>query len=170
MWLTLILIFCAQIVYVTMLTLRWILLIRGARYVAAGISVIETLIYVYTLGVVVTQLDNSWNVVVYALGFAAGSLVGTWLEGKIAYGLSTIQVIVDEGSPLADKLREHGFAVTTWSAKGRDAERAVLMVFLPRRLRGHLLRLIDAIEPQAVILDIEPRAVKRGFFVRRVQL
>lgn len=168
MWVALILIFAAQILYVTMLTLRWILLLKGARWVAAGLSFFEMLVYVYTLGAVVTQLDNVWNVLVFALGFAAGSLVGSWLEEKIAYGMSTVQVITDAGSPLASRLRAHGFAVTTWAAQGRDGDRTVLVVFLRRKLFGHLVKLVEEIEPDAVILDIEPRAIRRGFIARRV--
>ncbi|HEY8449998.1 MAG TPA: DUF5698 domain-containing protein [Bacillota bacterium] len=168
MWLPLLLIFTAQIAYVTMVTVRWILLLKGGRYIAAGLSFFEILLYVYTLSVVVTRLNNFWSIVVYALGYAVGSLVGTWIEGKIAYGTATIQVITPAGSCLPERLRQHGFAVTTWGARGRDAERLVALVFVRRRLRPRLLQLIDEIEPNAVVLDIEPRSIRRGFLARRV--
>ena len=168
MWLTLLLIFVAQITYVTMVTVRWILLFKGARYIAAAVSFFEMLVYVTTLGFVVTRLTDPWSVLVYALGYAAGTLVGTWIEAKIAYGICTLQAIVPAGSPLAERLRAHGFAVTTWSAQGRDAERCVLLIFMRRRLRARALELIDEIEPSAVVLDLEPRSIRRGFLVRRV--
>ena len=168
MWQTLALIFLAQVLYVTMVTVRWMILIRGYRYVAAALSFFEILIYVYTLGIVVTQLNDASKVLVYALGFAAGALIGSWLEQWLAMGMATVQVITPRDSALAAVLREHGFGVTTWDARGRDAERAVMLISLRRRRLRELLQLVDEVEPTAVVLDLEPRSVRRGFLARRV--
>jgi|SRR5690606_4877331 len=168
MWGVLLLIFCAQVLYVTMNTLRWMILIRGFRYASAGLSVVELVVYVYTLGLVVQNLDDPVKVIVYALGYAAGSLAGSWLEGRLALGMATVQVITERTSDLAAQLREHGFGVTTWDARGRDADRTVMLVNARRRRLRELLRRIDELEPNAVVLDIEPRSVRRGFMSRRL--
>lgn len=168
MWTTLLLIFCAQVLYVTMNTLRWMILMRGFRHAAAGLSIFELVVYVYTLGLVVQNLDDPLKVVVYALGYAAGSLTGSWLEGRLALGMATVQVITERTSDLAGQLRDHGFGVTTWDARGRDAERTVMLVNARRRRLRELIRLIDELEPDAVVLDFEPRSIRRGFMARRL--
>ncbi|HEX6989498.1 MAG TPA: DUF5698 domain-containing protein, partial [Bacillota bacterium] len=155
MWLSLLLIYCAQIVYVSMSTVRFLILMRGFRYAAAGLSVFEIALYVYTLGTVVKELDNPYNIIVYALGFATGSLTGSWIEAKLALGMATVQVITRRTSTLAHRLREAGFGVTTWDARGRDAERTVMLVNARRRRLRELVRLIDELEPDAMVLDIE---------------
>ncbi|HEX6987896.1 MAG TPA: DUF2179 domain-containing protein, partial [Bacillota bacterium] len=58
--------------------------------------------------------------------------------------------------------------VTTWDARGRDAERTVMLVNARRRRLRELVRLIDELEPDAMVLDIEPRSIRRGFMARRI--
>ena len=49
LWRDVVVIFFAQVVYVTVMTVRWILLLKGNRYPAAVISIFEVIVYVYTL-------------------------------------------------------------------------------------------------------------------------
>lgn len=168
MSLILLFIFAAQVVYVTLVTMRWIILIKGGRYLASALSVVEVVIWVYTLGLVVTRLSDYRAIAAYALGYATGCVVGSWLESKLAFGTATVQVISSQGAELASTLRQQGFGVTTWQARGRDAARTILLIYLRRRLLGRLLRLIDELEPGAVVLDLEPRSIRRGFLARRL--
>ncbi|REJ38121.1 MAG: hypothetical protein DIU84_01630 [Bacillota bacterium] len=167
-WTTLLVIFGAQVVYVSLNTLRWMILMRGFRQAAAGLSVFEIIVWVYALGLVVQNLDDPVKILVYALGYAAGSLTGSWIEGRLALGMATVQVITHRGSDLAARLREYSFGVTTWDARGRDAERTVMLVMARRRRLRELIRLIDELEPEAVVLDLEPRSIRRGFMARRL--
>src|SRR5690606_23153126 len=91
-------IFVAQVIYVSTLTVRWIILLRGSRWLAAAISVGEVMIYVYALGLVVTNLDQPIKLVVYAVGYATGSLLGTFIEERLAFGHVVLQVITPSGS------------------------------------------------------------------------
>src|SRR5690625_7192562 len=50
LWWDVLIIFSAQVVYVSMMTVRWILLLKGHRYPAAAISIIEVILWVYALG------------------------------------------------------------------------------------------------------------------------
>lgn len=153
-------IFAAQIVYVSLVTVRWIILVRGARYLASAMSFVEILVYAYTLSLVVSKLDEPVRLVVYAAGYAVGCLVGSFLEQRIAYGMAAVQVIVPSHSRLQDALRDAGFPVTEWSGQGRDAERQLYLLILKRRQLGCLNALIDRFEPSAVVLEIEPRSLR----------
>lgn len=161
-------IFALQVVYVSIMTLRWIILLKGQRYLAASISVLEISIYVYALSLVITQLGNPLRVLTYAVGYAAGSLVGSWLEERLAFGYLTVQIITESPRQLPKALREAGFGVTAWKASGRDGEREVLMVVARRRWERRLYEIIDRVAPQSFVLSMEPRAFRGGFLTRRL--
>jgi uncharacterized protein YebE (UPF0316 family) len=156
-------IFFAQIVYVSLVTVRWIILVRGARYLASAMSFFEILIYAYTLTLVVGNLSDPRRLVVYAAGYAVGCLVGSWVEGKLAYGTAAVQCILPHESELASRLRESGFAGTEWAGSGRDSGRRLLLVVLKRRQMHRLVSLIDTFEPTAVMMELEPRSLKGAY-------
>lgn len=162
-------IFFAQVVYVSMTTVRWIILVKGGRNLAALISFFELMVYVYALGLVVTQLSNPWKVVVYALGYAVGSLVGSRLEEKLAIGYSLFQVISTKLGELGPKLRENGLGVTIWRGEGRQGEREVLFVVSRRKLGTKVTALIEQIDPGAFIVRLEPNWYKGGFLQKYIR-
>lgn len=170
MWADIFIIFFAQVVYVTMMTMRLIFLLRGNRYPAALISVFEVMLWVYALGLVVSQLDDFTRLLFYALGFATGQLVGSKLEELLAMGYTTVQVVVQAPSELPRVFRDAGFGVTTWQGTGRDGEREVLLVVARRRRANELFRLIEQHEPNAFALLMEPRSFKGGFLTRRMPI
>lgn len=161
-------VFSAQVVYVSTMTLRLMLLMRGQRYQAAAISIAEIVIWVYALSLVMQHLTNPVRLLAYALGYAAGIVVGSWLEDRLAFGYVTVQVITGTGEQLSRVLRERGFGVTSWPARGRDGERHVLTVVARRRWGKHLYHIIDSVDPQAFVLTLEPRAFRGGFLTRHL--
>lgn len=168
LWGDVFVIFGAQVVYVTIMTVRWILLLKGHRYPAAGLSVFEVMLWVYALGMVVSQLGDFPRLLAYAFGFATGQLVGSKLEELLAVGHTTVQVVARSPTELPDALRRAGFGVTTWPGSGRDGDRVVIYVVLQRRRTGELFRLIEEHEPGAFALLMEPRSFRGGFLTRRM--
>lgn len=156
----LLIIFFAQIVYVSLVTVRWIILVKGARLTASAMSFVEILIYAYTLTLVVGSLSDPRRLVVYAAGYAVGCLVGTWLEGLLAYGTAAVQCILPPQSSLPFHLRQMGFLGTEWVGSGRDSERTILLVVVKRRQLHKLWSLVEAHEPKAVMLELEPRSLR----------
>ena len=91
-WLMVLAIFIINVCYVTFLTMRTILTLKGYRYVAAVVSFMEVLVYVVGLGLVMSSLDQIQNIFAYALGFSVGIIVGMKIEEKLALGLSLIHI------------------------------------------------------------------------------
>lgn len=85
-----------NIVYVSFFTIRMILTLKGQRYLAAGISTIEILVYVTGLSLVLDNLDQIQNVIAYALGYGLGVIVGMKIEEKLALGYIMVNVITKE--------------------------------------------------------------------------
>lgn len=161
----LLLIFVLQALYVTVTTVRWIIMVRGGRYLAAGISFFELMLYVVALGMVVTQLHNPARVVVYATGYAVGSLAGSWVEEWLAIGYTVLHIITKKPSDLPQKLREAGLGVTVWPAEGREGERLVLMAVARRRWAPQVTRMVAAMDDHAFIVAMEPKAFRGGFLL-----
>ena len=83
----LLIIFTINIVYVTFFTVRMILTLKGYRYFAATVSMVEVVIYVVGLGLVLDNLDEIQNLVAYAIGYGCGVIIGTKIEEKMALGI-----------------------------------------------------------------------------------
>ena len=84
------LIFLLRIVDVSMATVRLIFAVRGRRGLAAVIGFFEILVWIFAVGQALQHLDSVLHLLGYAAGFATGSYVGVWLEGRLALGLSVL--------------------------------------------------------------------------------
>ena len=62
-WLMILIIFSINVVYVAFLTIRMILTLKGYRYSAAMVSMVETVIYIVGLGLVLDNLDQIQNLI-----------------------------------------------------------------------------------------------------------
>lgn len=167
---SLLLIFVAQAVFVAMTTVRWILIIRGRRWLAASISLFEMSLQALVLSLVVTQLrENPLKVVAYATGYATGSLVGMKVEETLAIGYSVFQIVTRTASGLAEQLRANGFGVTAWPTQGREGPREVLMVAAQRRRAHDLYAVLDRVDPEAFVVRMESQALRGGYLLHSIR-
>lgn len=159
-----------NIVYVSFFTIRMILTLKGYRYLAAGISVIEILVYVVGLGLVLDNLNNIQNLIAYAAGYGIGIIVGSKIEEKLALGYITVNVITKEyDRDLPKQLREQGYGVTSWAAQGLEGDRMALQVLTPRKYELKLYQQIKELDPKAFIIAFEPKTIHGGFWVKSVK-
>ena len=156
-------IFAGKIIEVTISTLRIVLISRGERTIGSIVAIAEVTIWLLVTGVVITGFQTDlMKVVVFVIAFAIGNFIGSWLEEKIALGLSQIMVIEESresGLELTKAIRERGFGVTTMEAHGMDDTRYMLMIILKRKMVKEALRIIDKYDQNAfvTISDIEAR-------------
>lgn len=147
-----------------------ILTLKGYRYLAAGISVIEILVYVVGLGLVLDNLNKVQNLLAYAAGYGIGIIVGSKIEEKLALGYITVNVITKEyDRDLPKLLREQGYGVTSWAAQGLEGDRMAIQVLTPRKYELKLYQQIKELDPKAFIIAYEPKAIHGGFWVKTVK-
>ena len=159
-----------NIVYVSFFTIRMILTLKGQRYLAAFISMIEVVIYVIGLGLVLDNLDQIQNLVAYAIGYGIGVIVGMKIEEKLALGYITVNVITKEyDRDLTKSLRTQGYGVTTWTAQGLEGDRMALQILTPRKYELKLYQTIKELDPKAFIIAYEPKTIYGGFWVKSVK-
>lgn len=170
-WLMVLAIFIINVAYVTCLTMRTILTLKGYRYVAAIVSFVEVLVYVVGLGLVMSSLDQIQNIVAYAFGFSIGIIVGMKIEEKLALGYTVINVTSSAYElDLPKQLRDLGYGVTHYTAYGRDGNRLIMQILTPRRFEFKLIETIKQIDDKAFIVAYEPRTIHGGFGLKVLKL
>lgn len=159
-----ILLLVLQLVYVPMLALRTISMVKKLTLLTAVFGFLESIIYVFGLAIVLTGEQNIIQMLVYALGFSLGLIVGIHIENKIAIGYTSILVNIKEmNHKLISTVRERGFGVTVFQGEGKDSPRYRLDILTKRTRENELLDLIAEYEPNAFILSYEPTRFKGGF-------
>lgn len=165
-----VIIFSINIVYVTFFTLRMILTLKGYRYVAAIISMVEVIIYIVGLGLVLDNLNEIQNLVAYAVGYGTGVIIGTKIEEKMALGYIMVNAISTEMDlNLPEILRVEGYGVTDWQANGREGNRQALQILTPRRYELKLYLRLKELDPKIFIISYEAKTIHGGFWVKSVK-
>lgn len=163
-------IFAINIVYVSFFTIRMIMTLKGYRYLAAGISMVEIIIYVIGLGLVLDNLDQIQNLIAYAVGYGSGVVVGSMIEERLALGYITVKVItLDIDKKMPTELRKLGYGVTDWSAHGLSGGRSMMEILTPRKYEAQLYDSIITLDPKAFIVSTEPKSIHGGFWVKSVR-
>lgn len=161
-------IFVLRIIDVSLATLRMLLTVRGQRLLVPVIGFFEVILWLFAAGNAIRFLDSPYHVVGYAGGFAAGTVVGMWVEEKLAFGLATIRIISGNGvRQLADALRQGGHGVTEFTGVGRQGAVELVYTVARRTEIKSILRIIDQHDPDAFVTIEEPRAVRRGWLLQK---
>ena len=128
-------IFLAEVVALTLGTVRTIVTVQGEKRLAFILGAVEMLLWVSATSAVMVQVSEvPFLGVCYALGFGCGNVVGILAEKKLALGTVTVRMITpDNGSGVADTLRQNGYGVT--SLRGEDANGPVSILFVVCRRR-----------------------------------
>ena len=160
-------IFGARIMDVSMATIRTLMVVQGRRKYAAIIGFFEVIIYITALGKVVNGLNNPLNLLAYALGFASGNYIGSYIEEKIALGNLTAQVILnDNDQSIVDELRGHGFGVTVIEGQGKDGPKNLLTIILKRKDMNKLHGILASHDKGAFITVSTTKLISGGYFTK----
>ncbi len=159
------LIFFLEIIYVTIMTTRWIILVKGYKFVASITALFEQMLYVTALTLVVTKLSDFTRLIAYAAGYALGTLIGSWVENRLAIGYVAFHIVTKVPS-LAPILRNEGVGVTSWTGQGRDNMQDVLFVVVRRKKINMMLAMIHQLDPNAFITRTELQSLNGGYLFR----
>ncbi|TXC91823.1 DUF2179 domain-containing protein [Metabacillus litoralis] len=164
------LIFVLQLIYVPVLTMRTILLVKNQTKSAAGVGLLEGIIYIVSLIFVFQDLSNIYNIVAYIVGFSVGLLLGGALERKLAIGYITYQAnILDKNMDLVNALRTAGFGVTVFTGEGINTPRYRLDIVAKRSREDELLEIIESYEEKAFLMSYEIRSFKGGYLTKSMK-
>lgn len=164
------LIFAARVIDVSFATIRILLVVRGQRLQAAALGFFEVIVYILALNSVVQHLNNPLNLLAYALGFATGNYVGSYVEEKLAMGHVTLQVIPKgESDDLAAELRDRGYGVTVIDGCGKEGLRQLLIILVERRKLPEIMHFIDEFDYDSFVTVMETKSIHGGFLGQKAK-
>lgn len=162
----LLIIIISRIVEVSMGTIRIILINKGYRLPSVILAFFEVMIWVFVAsGVIGDIAEKPIKGIVYSIGFASGVYAGSRLEAKLAVGKVLIQVITtqDQGNVIAEVLRDLGYGVTAMKGRGKDTDRAVLLIYANRKGNGAIIDKIHEIDEHAMIVSNDVSSLRGGY-------
>ena len=148
-------------------TMRLILVSRGQRAWSFAFAALESLLFAYTAGHVITDLENVPRLAAYVFGFAVGGFVGMQVENRFVRAYDSITVIAsrDTSHEMALALRKQGHGVTEIMGEGAHGQVEELRIITHRRDLPEVLRIIHEIKDD-VFVTVEHSEFIRGGWIR----
>ena len=158
-------VFTMRVIDMSLDTLRMLFVMRGRKFLAGGIGVIQATVFILAVSTVLKGPLDLLTIAGYALGFGTGVVIGIIAEQRLALGHSMLRVYSPtSGAALAEALRAASFAVTEFIAHGRDGEITVINSAIARRDVARAQDIIKQIDPGAFITVDEIQPLQRGYF------
>ncbi|MAX06126.1 MAG: DUF2179 domain-containing protein [Flavobacteriales bacterium] len=133
-------------------TMRSLLVAKNKPIYAALIGLVESAIWIVAISQVIKDIDDPFLIGAYASGFAAGTILGSYIERLVGLGNIVVRVFSPADSPsVAEKLRENGHGVTVIDGQGKDGPIKIYWCVISRRRLRSVLKMIEEINPKAYI-------------------
>ena len=159
------LIFGLRMVTTTLDTLRLMLLVQRRRALSALVGFFQALIFVLALGTVIQNLDNPWNILGYAGGFAAGILAGMAMEERLAVRFIHLRIVSsDHGPQIAAALRAAGYGVTEFFGHGKEGRVSMVTCSARSTDLQRVEKIAAETDPQCFITVEDIRQMQRGYW------
>ena len=159
------LIMLSRITDVTAGTLRTISIVNGRTGMAFFLGFLEIGLWLVVISTVLSKIMSHPVLgLFYALGFALGNVVGIKLEKFLALGHILLRVIsCCEGRKMAVRIRDAGYAVTTFQGEGRSGPVLELHVVCRRRDLRALMNIVREVEPDAFYITEQIGSVSKVY-------
>ena len=133
-------------------TMRTLLVSKNKPIYAALIGLVESAIWIVAISQVIKDIDDPVLIGAYAAGFAAGTILGTYIERIVGVGNIVVRVFTASNSPsVAETLRDNGHGVTVIDGEGKEGPVKIYLCVIPRRKLKSVLGMIEEINPNAYI-------------------
>ena len=126
----------AKIVEITIQSLKTCMMVKGQRLKAAGLGLLECAIWGLVISTIIGTLgDNPLLLAFYCVGYATGLFLGSTLEGKIALGTSSLQLIANDENTarIIEYLKASSRGYTVFDGHGSIDKMNMILIVLPRR-------------------------------------
>jgi uncharacterized protein YebE (UPF0316 family) len=167
-------IFFGKILEVSFGTLRIVLINRGERTIGSMIAILEITLWLIVASSVLVGFKTDFvKGIVYALAFACGNYIGSWLDELLAFGLSSMQVVLPDMASAKEAeacLREKGFGITTLDVHGRDDDRSMLIMTMQRKRLPQAIAILEEHCNGAVVTVSDIKTQRGGYLERAVRV
>jgi len=167
-------IFLGKILEVSFGTLRIVLINRGERTIGSLIAILEISLWLIVASSVLVGFKTDFvKGIVYALAFACGNYIGSWLDELLAFGLSSMQVVLPDLASAKEAeacLRAKGFGITTLDVHGRDDDRSMLIMTMQRKRLPQAIAILEEHCNGAVVTVSDIKTQRGGYLERAVRI
>ncbi len=145
-------------VSVSLWTIRVALTGRGRRLAASAIAGIEAVVFVLVFASVLSSLSSPVEVGGYAVGVAAGTLLGVVADARLSTGQSAVRIVVDgTGDDLVLELRARAWPATRLQGDGVKGGIALMLL------------VVDDVHLPRLVADLHRLAPEAFWAVERLQ-
>ena len=160
-------IFFARILDVSIGTTRTMLMVKGKTTIMTILAFLEVFIwFLIAREALVTEASSIFIPISYSLGYATGTLIGSYISNTFIKGIVGVQVVVaKENKSLLSSIRKHGYAVSIMDLNDdyNGNKRQMLYFQINNRNLKKLIGLIKKYDEKAFIVVNETKAVQNGF-------
>ena len=148
-------------------TVRMIAVSRGQRAWGFALASLESLLFAYTAGQVITDLNNIPKLAAYVFGFAVGGYVGMLVENRFVRAYDDVMIIASPliAHQIAVALRDANHGVTEIMGAGARGQVAELQVITHRRDLQEVLAIARSIK-EDVFITVEHSDFIRNGWIR----
>ena len=155
-------IFFARILDVSIGVIRTVELIKDNTIKAVILAFFEVLIWFLIAREALTSNElNLLVAIIYSLGYACGTLLGSYLSKKLIKGSVGVQIISkDIASKDINKIKRKGFGI---SSLDLDNNKKMLIIEVDKKRLDDLINLIKDIDNKAFITVSETKFYANGY-------
>jgi uncharacterized protein YebE (UPF0316 family) len=166
--LTVLVIFFARCLDVTMGVFRILMVVKGRKIIAAVLGFFEVMVFISVMNIVLGGGKSlAWyELLAYCGGYATGNIVGSYLESKLMDAYVLAEIIAeknDKSDALVTRLREAGFGTTVLVGEGRSGPRLVIKVICSRKHTKRVSAISDEFGAFIILSDV--KGVSGGYFI-----
>src|SRR5258706_569724 len=132
------LIFIARMSDVSLGTLRNVFISKGLRRVVPIMAFFEVLIWLISIGQIMKNLSNPLCYIAFAGGYATGTIVGMYIERRLALGTLVLRIITSQDSrELIHALTVANVGITV--IDGHGAKGPVKIIFTIIKIKNYFI-------------------------------
>ena len=160
-------IFLARILDVSIGTVRTMLMVKGKTVIMTILAFFEVFIwFIVAREALVTDVKSIMIPISYSLGYATGTLIGSYLSNRFIKGIVCVQVVINkQNKKLLNLVRKHGYRVSVIDLKDDyDKEKRYMLYFqINNNSLKKLIHLIKKNEENPFIVVSDTKTVMNGF-------
>lgn len=158
-------IFVAEMVVVTLSTIRIIFVARGMKGLAALMGFFEVSIWLYAIGQIMQNLSDLRCFAAFAGGFTLGNYLGVLIHDKLALGQVVVRIITSkDATELTEGLKAVGYGVTCVDGQGAKGPVQVVLTVIKRRDLSRIVSIIKGFDGRAFYSVDELHSSASGVF------
>ncbi|MCK9523792.1 MAG: DUF5698 domain-containing protein [Proteobacteria bacterium] len=155
-------IFFARIADVSLGTLRTLSMVRGDTVRSWFLGFFEVLIWIAVISQIIDSVrDTPLYALFYASGFATGTAVGIKIERRLAIGERVVMLFTRKGEQIAKHLRQNGFPVTEFEARGQEGKISHLFIKTQRKDVQGVVAMANELDPDCFVVVEQVETLSR---------